>query len=219
MTIRVFAWFTVCGVLLAAGPGHASAVRPLERSVLDQAPPTAALFHPGNEASLAVLDNLRDGGADTVLAVCVGAGCSAEAARQTARDHDWSFELAYDPSGEAAEELLGTRSVPGMVRIGGMPGSAPRATGAMAGTGQLGAPARRGMAASMATPAVPTGPSTSKLVFLSIPIALLGLGIGVLYVGSRRRPYSIEDDADEDDLLAHHVRQRHGRKHLHRPRR
>ncbi len=230
MTRRILAGTAVAGIcLLFAASALAGDARPLQQGVLADAPATAALFHPDNAASLTVLDRMRDAGNDHVLAVCVGQGCDAPLTEQIAAEHGWSFPLAYDASGDRAQELLGSATVPGVVRVGGAlvpartaqaaqpvsaPAAAPRQqpSGLVAGLGGPTGNSRNPLSAVLTTSPDRKGPSVVQIAALTVPVALLGLGLGVLYLGSRRREDRTVEERDEDSLLAEHVHSRHGRK-------
>lgn len=238
MTRRTLAGFAAAGIcLLFTATALAKDARPLQRSVLEDSPATAALFHPDEAASLTVLDRMRDAGNDHVLAVCVGQGCDGVLTEQTAAERGWTFPLAYDATGEASLELLGSATVPGVVRVGGtpaIPSAPPRAaatsmpqaastpptqqpSGFLAGLGVGGGGAKNPMSSALTSSPERRVSSVVKLVALTVPMALLGLGLGVLYLGSRRREDHREKERDEDALLAEHIHSRHGRKSARSP--
>ncbi len=233
MKERIFAGIATAGFcLLVAGTGQAATARQLQRSVIDESPATAALFHPDNPTSLTVLDSMRDAGNHEVLAVCVGAGCTGERVQQTALERKWSFDLAYDASGDTAIELLGSATVPNVVRIPEAalsPAALPARPRAPAAQGAAAAPSASSglmsslglfgggsgqspVSAAMSSPPDKAGPSILQLVLLTVPVGLLGLGLGVFYLGSRRREHDHAHEKDEDALLAEHIHARHGRK-------
>ncbi len=216
---------------LTAGASLAGEARPLDAATMADAPATAALFHPDSAESLAVLDNMRDAGNHGVLAVCVGVGCSADRADELAQERGWGFPLAYDVSGEQASRLLGTSKVPDVVRIPTSSAAAPSRMAAAAkaaspsglvaglsgigGGGAAGQQGRGKLAGALTSDG--SGPSLVQLVLLSIPVALLGLGVGVIYLGTRRKESAADEERDESALLAQHIRERHGRKSARRP--
>jgi hypothetical protein len=227
MRIRIVTGMVLASLsLLAIGTSQADEARPLDQGVLMDAPAQAALFHPDNPASLAVLDNMRDAGNHDVLGVCVGVGCSAIGVGELADERSWPFAMAYDVGGSEAVRLLGSAKVPDVVRITApaQPAAIPARTNAAA---QPSAPA--GLVAGLtgiggggsgqgrnrlsgALSSKGAGPSLLQLVLLSVPIALLGLGVGVIYLGTRRRDRDSAEERDESALLAQHIHERHGRK-------
>lgn len=238
MTRQTLAGFAAAGIcLLFAASALAEDARPLQRSVLEDSPATAALFHPDNVSSVTMLDRMRDAGNGHVLAVCVGEGCDGALTERTAAEHGWTFPLAYDATGEASLELLGSATVPGVVRVSGTPATmeaAPRGTpvamppgaaapaqqpsGRLSGLGMGGGGgAKNPLSTALTTSPDRSGPSMIQLVALTVPVALLGLGLGVLYLGSRRREDDEKQERDEDALLAEHIHSRHGRKSARSP--
>ena len=135
MRIRIVTGMALASLsLLAIGTSQADEARPLDQRVLTDAPAQAALFHPDNPASLAVLDNMRDAGNHDVLGVCVGVGCSAIGVGELADERSWPFAMTYDVSGNEAARLLGSAKVPDVVRITApaQPAAVPARTSAAA---------------------------------------------------------------------------------------
>jgi hypothetical protein len=227
MRIRIVTGIALASLsLLVVGTSLAGEARPLEQGVLIDAPPQAALFHPDNPASLAVLDNMRDAGNHDVLGVCVGVGCSAAGVGALASERGWPFTMAYDVSGDQATRLLGSAKVPDVVRITAPAVSVPvpaRSSAAaqssapsglvagLSGIGGGGTGQGRGRLAGALT-TKGDGPSLLQMLLLSIPVGLLGLGVGVLYLGTRRKDRNGAEERDESALLAQHIHERHGRK-------
>jgi len=230
--------FCVTGSALAAS-GNAELLTP---QVLADAPPAVALFHPNNARSLQLLDQLALRSSGELLAVCVGAGCTADATVRVARQRDWPFQLAYDPTGDVSLDELGMRAAGSVVSREVQPEPVALERGLAAATGlpvsnSISSPlaqARQGTAAaagaltpsprsfgnSLSTRHSLEAPSVRDALFISVPLMLVGLGGAALVFGARRRRHADRDDetgrSDQSRAAEEHIedyiRAKHGRK-------
>ena len=227
--------FSVAGSALAAS-GDAQLLTP---QVLADSPAAVALFHPNNARSLQLLDQLAVRSSGELLAVCVGAGCTAETTIRIAHQRDWPFQLAFDPTGDVSLDELGMRAAgsvasreiepqplaleQGLAAATGLPVShaissplAQARQGTAAAAGAL-TPSPRSFGNNLTSRASREAPSVRDALFISVPLALVGIGGAALVFGARRR--RLGDHGDDrsrsepsDEHIEDYIRAKHGRK-------
>ncbi len=240
---RILTILSISLAISVAGSASAAAGQadPLTPELLEDAPGAVALFHPSNARSLQLLDQLAERSSGELLAVCVGAGCTAEIAVRTAHQRGWPFRLAYDPSGEISLAQLGVRAAgsvvapdvaappaaeqagtldeglaavapPALTQTIASPLSSARSAGVAAAAPAALRPTPRAMNNSLAGPGPLPAATVRDALFVAVPLVLVGFGGAALVFGARRRRRDDGDDATEAERIEQYVRAKHGRK-------